>query len=381
MLECRGVFNTLLAEGVEFFAGVPDSLLKPFCAYVSDHAGPSAHQITANEGSAIALVTGYHLATGGLGLVYMQNSGQGNAVNPLVSLADPQVYGIPLLVMIGWRGRPGTHDEPQHLKQGAITLPLLEVLSIPHQVLSTDPAEAEGQIQDAARAARRSSAPHALVVKKGSFEAHAMRPPDAPPYPMSREDAVRLIADRLGPGDAVISTTGKASRELFEHRAANGGAAGRDFLTVGSMGHASQIALGVAIGGPDRQVFCLDGDGAVIMHMGSMATIGSRGAENLKHVVLNNGAHDSVGGQPTAGFDIDLPAIARACGYRLALRATSSAELGAGIDELRRARGPALLEVRVKRGARSDLGRPTTTPRHNKQAFMDWLEGRSRRGE
>jgi phosphonopyruvate decarboxylase len=367
-------FYGWLAEGgVEFFTGVPDSLLKHFCAYVTDHAG-DRHVIAANEGGAVALACGYHLATGGVPVVYLQNSGQGNTINPLLSLADPEVYGIPLLLIIGWRAEPGVKDEPQHVKQGKVTLDLMEAMQIPTQVLPTDPAQAEACVAETLEQARNSGSPVALVVKKGTFEAYEPRPAkESEALELTREEAIECIAEGLGEEDVIVSTTGKASRELYEFRARSGGGRGQEFLTVGSMGHASQIALGVALARPDRQVVCIDGDGAMIMHLGSAAIIGSHGGANFKHIVLNNGAHESVGGQPTAGFLISFPEIAEACGYKQVAQARNADEVRECVGRLRDAEGPALLEVRVRKGARADLGRPRSTPKENKAAFMKFL--------
>lgn len=370
MLSCSVVYQALLDAGVSAFAGVPDSLLKDFCAYLSDHASESAHTIAANEGAAVALVCGHHLATGELGLVYLQNSGQGNTINPLTSLASREVYGIPMLLMIGWRGEPGMTDEPQHVQQGAVTLALLDAIGIEYAVLPADNDSAVATIAKAADQARSSSSPYAIVVRARSFEPYALRKQAASPYEMKREDAIKLVAAGLDSETMVVSTTGMTSRELYEYRVAERQEAGRDFLTVGSMGHASQIALGIALARPDRGVCCIDGDGALLMHLGSLAIIGARKPANFLHVVLNNGAHDSVGGQPTVGFDIDIPALARACGYVAARRADDPAAVSRELAELSAQAGPSLLEIRVARGARSDLGRPTTTPRQNKDAFM-----------
>jgi len=371
MLSPAQTFALLDELGVRFFSGVPDSLLKDFCAYVSDHVEEERHVIAANEGAAVALAAGYHLSTGGIGLVYMQNSGLGNAVNPLLSLADAAVYAIPMLLLIGWRGEPGRHDEPQHAKQGVVTQPLLAAMGIESAVLPGEPAEAEKVIRAAVGAARQASVPCALVVRAGSFASYKLERSSANPYAMSREEAVKLVASALGPEVAIVSTTGMTSRELFEYRAASGDDPGRDFLTVGSMGHASQIALGIALAQAARRVCCLDGDAAAIMHMGALALIGSRRPPNLLHVVLNNAAHDSVGGQPTAGYAIDLPAVARACGYARAERVDSPVALERAIAD--RGAGPALIEVRVHRGARADLGRPTSSPQDNKRSFMQRL--------
>lgn len=369
MLDCPQFYDALQERGVGFFTGVPDSLLKAFCAYVTDNTSSTRHVITANEGSAIGLAAGYYLATGQVPLVYMQNSGLGNAVNPLTSLADREVYGIPMLVLIGWRGEPGQKDEPQHVKMGRINQPLIEAMGIRQAVLPSDLGEACTLLDEALETAKRESEPFALLVPKGTFDAYSLQNTTPQPYAMSREQAIARFVEHLGSKDLVISTTGKPSRELFEVREQRGESHERDFLTVGSMGHSSQIALGVAMERRDRAVYCLDGDGAALMHMGGMATIGSMAPSNYKHVLLNNGAHDSVGGQPTAGFSVDFCRIAAACGYHAVFRAENEAELDGALQALAQAEGPALLEVRVSIGARDDLGRPTMTPQELKHRF------------
>jgi len=374
MLSPSHIHTTLQNCGVRFYAGVPDSLLKHFCAYLTDHQDRETHVITANEGSAAALVTGYYLATGKLGLVYLQNSGQGNLVNPLLSLADPDVYSIPMILMVGWRGEPGVTDEPQHVKQGKVTLDLFDALDIPYFELPSTPEEAEKTIAKACMFAMEHKAPVALIIKKGTFESYSLKNKVLNPYEMTREQAVQIIAQNLGSKDVIVSTTGKTSRELFEYRQKNNEEQGKDFLTVGSMGHASKIAFGVALAQPDRHVVCLDGDGAAMMHMGSLAVIGTRKSANFTHVVLNNSAHDSVGGQPTVGFDIDFPSIAKACGYAIIHDVDQAEELTQVIQNLEKEKGPRFVEVRVQRGARENLGRPTTTPQENKQMFTQFLE-------
>lgn len=374
MLPVNDFHQALKTAGIAFVAGVPDSLLKAYCAYVMDNMPAERHIITPNEGNAIALVTGHYLATGELGLVYLQNSGFGNAINPLVSLADPAVYGIPMLVMIGWRGEPGVRDEPQHVKQGEITPGLLEAMGVEYTILDQDLDTALRQIEEAVAASRRRSAPYALLVRKGSFGPYVLERPEPNDYPLTREEAIRVLFSHFLPSDAVISTTGKASRELFELTADDPSARVRNFLTVGSMGHASHIALGVALAQSHRTVYCLDGDGALIMHLGSLVSIGGRKPENYRHILLNNGAHDSVGGQSTGAFSVDFPTIALAAGFRWAQRAENDEELGAMMDLLQSESGPAFLEVRVRRGARKELGRPTTTPGQNRDAFMAHLE-------
>jgi phosphonopyruvate decarboxylase len=374
-IPAESLYDVLAGRGVAFYTGVPDSLLKDFLAYVTRHTPETHHVIAANEGSAVALAAGHYLASGAPALVYMQNSGLGNAVNPLVSLADPAVYGIPMLLLIGWRGEPGRADEPQHLVQGGATPGLLDALGVPYAVLGED---GEGPSLDAvvSRAvdvARERGGPYALLVRKGAFEPYPWQYADEPGLQLTREDAVRALVEVIEPGQPVVATTGQTSRELFEHRVARGQTHDADFLMVGSMGHASQVALAIALATPDRLVYCLDGDGAVLMHLGSLAVIGHRAPRNLRHIVLNNTAHDSVGGQPTASPRADFAAIAIACGYRSATRVGSHDEVVRVATEQKRLEGPTLLEIAVKRGARRDLGRPTRAPAETRQAFMRLL--------
>lgn len=373
MIDCGFFFDALVRQGINFFAGVPDSLLKSFCAYVTEHSDLDKHIIAANEGGAVALVCGYHLATGRVGLIYMQNSGQGNAVNPLVSLANTEMYSIPMLLLIGWRGEPGKHDEPQHIKQGKITLSLLDTLGVPYKVLSDNAKKAEVCLEEIIDVLKARGGPVALIVRKGTFEPYQMMKRDDLQLEITRQAAIKAVVDNLNESDIIVSTTGKASRELYEYRDRINSDHRKDFLTLGSMGHASQIALGVALAKPQRQVFVLDGDGAAIMHMGAMAVIGSQVSANLKHIILNNGCHESVGGQPTAGFSISFTDIAKACGYKFFAESADLNELSKKIQMLKETPGPALLEIKVKKGARTDLGRPKTSPQQNKDAFMGFL--------
>lgn len=374
MLDCGAFYRILNDCSIDFFTGVPDSLLRNICAYISDHAPASQHIIAANEGGAIALAAGYYLATGRSALVYMQNSGQGNAINPLASLADAEVYGIPMLLLIGWRGEPGIKDEPQHLKQGKITLPLLEAMNIAYRILPDNDQEARVCLDMLLDESVKSNTPVALVVRKGTFGQYAMQnATDDGHLSFTREEAISRIVSNLGESDIIVSTTGRTSRELYEHRERLGDGHSQDFLTVGSMGHTSQIAMGIALNKPLRQVFCLDGDGSVLMHMGAMAIIGSEKVNNFKHIILNNGVHDSVGGQPTAGFCVSFTEIARACGYKSVFKAKTDEDLQVMIGQLQMVQGPALLEVLVKKGTRADLGRPKTSPQENKACFMKFL--------
>lgn len=385
MIHAEDFLSALQAEQVQFFAGVPDSLLKELCACFSDKLATGQHVIAANEGGAIGLAIGHYLATHHPALVYMQNSGLGNVVNPIASLADPQVYGIPMLLVIGWRGEVAEngeqiHDEPQHVKQGQVTLSQLEVLDIPYQVLATDIQTAHAQIQALLTQAAERQGPVALVVRKQSFapykKAEAKTPPvatlvDKLPTLESREHMIQQIVSLLPQEAAVVATTGMASRELFEYRKAQQAGHGRDFLTVGGMGHASQIACGIALAQPERQVVCIDGDGAMLMHMGSL-TISAQ-QSNLLHIVLNNGAHDSVGGQPTVAATLTLSEMASAAGYAQVFSVSGTEDLMKVLPAALHAGKSSFIEVLCRKGARADLGRPTRTPAQNKQDFMQFL--------
>lgn len=373
MLSPKIFIESLAAKGVDFFAGVPDSLLKNVCAFISDTLDDRHNIIAANEGAAVGLAAGHYLATGHIPCVYMQNSGEGNAINPLASLTDKEVYGIPVLLVIGWRGEPGVHDEPQHVKQGKITLPLLDAMGIRHEILSQDETEFRSQLDGAVRHMSETGEAFAFIVRKDTFEPYTLQRHEVNEYPLSREEAIQKVAASLSAKDVIVSTTGMISRELFEYRTAQGQGHERDFLTVGSMGHASQIALGIALEKTDRRVWCFDGDGAALMHLGSVAIIADKAPENFVHVIFNNGAHDSVGGQPTVGLKVNLAGIAKAAGYKDAVSVTTADDLGSALKALKTMRGPVLLEVRVHRGNRKDLGRPTTTPIQNRDALMEFM--------
>lgn len=375
MINTEEFYKDLKGNKIDFFVGVPDSLLKDFCAYIKENVDSKHNIVAANEGNALAIASGYYLATGNPALVYMQNSGQGNIINPLASLNDPLVYSIPALLVIGWRGEPNKKDEPQHKKQGLVTLKLLEALDIEYSILTEkdDVGIWKKKISEAVEYMKKEKKPYALVVTKGTFSTYKLKEQSKVNFEMSREDAIKEIVNALGDGDTIVSTTGMASRELFEEREARNMGHEKDFLTVGSMGHASQIALGIAISKPKKNVYCLDGDGALLMHLGGLAIIGTQKVENLKHIVINNGAHDSVGGQSTVGLDIDIPSIAKSCGYKKTFTVSTFEDLKAYLKILVEAKGPVLLEVKVRKGARKDLGRPTTSPIENKDMFMKFL--------
>lgn len=361
--------------GADFYAGVPDSQLKALCNYLMNTYGidPKHHVIGANEGNCAALAAGYHLATGKVPVVYMQNSGEGNIINPAASLLNDQVYAIPVIFVVGWRGEPGIHDEPQHIYQGEVTVRLLEDMGIQTFVVGKDTTEEElEEVMQQFRQVLAEGKDVAFVIRKGalSYEEKVIYENT---NTMKREEIIRHILQVSG-DDAVVSTTGKASREVFELREAAGQGHERDFLTVGSMGHSSSIALGIAAQKPEKKIWCIDGDGAVLMHMGAMAVLGAEHPENMVHVVINNGAHETVGGMPTAASKIDLTAIAKGCGYPYAVSVDSFERLDEELAAAKERRALSLIEVTCAIGARENLGRPTTTARENKEHFMEFLK-------
>lgn len=369
MIAPVSLFEALKERGIGLFAGVPDSLLKDFCAYVEDHGQPREHIITANEGNAVALAAGYHMATGRIGAVYLQNSGLGNAINPLTSLTAPEVCRIPLLLIVGWRGEPTSGDEPQHLKQGHITREELRLLGIPHWIVDMN-SDLNGVLDEAFATLESTGAPIALLIRKGTFSSYKSQKDRATGTTFQREEALRQVLDLANSNDLIVSTTGKTSRELFELRVQRNEPQ-RDFLTVGAMGHTSSIALGVALGNPGRRVLCLDGDGAMLMHLGALPIIGDVKPSNFLHILLNNGAHESVGGQPTVAGQLDFKSITRSCGYQFYHQAYDHKSLVDCWQQVEGEQGPVFLEIRICTGSRSDLGRPSNTPEQNKLAFME----------
>ncbi|RHU85790.1 phosphonopyruvate decarboxylase [Clostridiaceae bacterium OM08-6BH] len=364
--------------GADFYTGVPDSQLKALCNYLMNTYGidPKHHVIAANEGNCTALAAGYHLATGKVPVVYMQNSGEGNIINPVASLLNDKVYAIPVMFVIGWRGEPGIHDEPQHIYQGEVTVRLLEDMGIKTYILGKETTEEElREVMKDFESVLAEGKDVAFVIRKGAltYDGKVVYKND---NEMKREEIIRHIIQVSGE-DPVVSTTGKASRELFELREAFGQSHKYDFLTVGSMGHSSSIALGIAAQKPDTKIWCIDGDGAVLMHMGAMAVLGSEHPGNMIHIVINNGAHETVGGMPTVAAGVDLPAVAKACGYPFAVSVDSFESLDSELKAAKARHALTLIEVKCAIGARDDLGRPTTTAKENKENFMEYLKERS----
>ena len=362
----------LVQRNFDLFTGVPDSLLSDFSACASNPDGPFRNITTANEGNAIALAAGYHLSSGHFGVAYFQNSGIGNAVNPLLSLTDKEVYAIPMLLIIGWRGEPGKPDEPQHVTQGELTLPLLETMDIPYQILGETPDGStyslEAQLDWCTKTATEKSSPVALVVKKGSFSPFPFSTAKEN-LPLTREDALEVILDNISQDDLVVATTGKTARELFELRKLRCEGHDCDFLTVGSMGHTASIALGMSLG-TNKAVYCIDGDGSFLMHMGSLATIPPIAGDNFKYIINNNGAHESVGGQATVAREINIAAVLTGLGFTQVFTTQTQEQISDALAIMKTS-GKCALIINTRQGSRPDLGRPTQSPVQNKQNLME----------
>jgi len=360
--------------GADFYAGVPDSQLRSLCDFLMKTYGINSkhHIIAANEGNCVALAAGYHLATGKVPVVYMQNSGEGNIINPVVSLLNNKVYGIPVVFVIGWRGEPGRHDEPQHIYQGEITIKLLEDMGICSFVVEKNTTSDElRNIMKKFNSILAEGKDVAFVIKKEAliYEEKIEYKND---FLMKREDVIRHIVN-VSDKDPIVSTTGKASRELFEIREERRQSHELDFLTIGSMGHASSIALELATQKEDTKIWCIDGDGAVLMHMGAMAVIGTNKPANLIHIIINNNAHETVGGMPTVANSISFTAIAKACGYPYAVCVDSFERLDYELAKVKECKFLCLIEVKCLIGSRNNLGRPTITANENKNIFMEYI--------
>jgi len=376
MIEPLQFVDALEKLNIRFVTGVPDSLLKNVCGCINSRLPSDRHIIATNEGSAVGLAIGHYLATGCPAFVYMQNSGLCNVINPVTSLADPKVFGVPMVLMIGWRGEileegKQLRDEPQHVKQGEITVSQLEILDIPYRIIDSSTKMIVQILDELIQLAKLRSGPVAIVIRKNTFAPFKIEPLRQDASLPTREEAIRAVLEIIPEDSPVISTTGMASREVFELRKARQQGHHRDFLTVGGLGHASQIAAGIAMAQPQRCVICIDGDGSVLMHTGALAI--SADCDNLIHILINNEAHDSVGGQPTKGRELNFSEIARQLGYRNVNRVFKIYDLQLRLKEALTYRQSTLIEVKCKRGSRRDLGRPDRTPLQNKNDFMEFL--------
>ena len=374
MITPKELFEFLCKNHINFFSGVPDSLLKYFCAYLSDHCSGNQHIISANEGNAIGLAAGHYLGSKKPSMVYLQNSGIGNIVNPILSLADKEVYKIPMLLLIGWRGEPFIKDEPQHIKQGKVTTKILDSIGVEWFILGPETKNPIDVFAKACKVMQLSESPVAVIVKKNTFEKYQLLKKEEKEFLLLREEALKIVLDNLFVNSLIVSTTGMTSREIFEYRESKGQPHFKDFLTVGSMGHTSSIAFGLSLSQPNKKIICIDGDGSMLMHLGATAIQGVSDRDNFFHILINNGSHDSVGGQPTVGKKINFCNIANACGYKIIRKVTKPEEIKLSINELiNSVKGPLFIEILVRKGSRSNLGRPTIKPLDNKKSFMDKL--------
>lgn len=364
MIDTKDFYNTLINNNFDFFTGVPDSLLKEFCLCIND-LSENNHIITANEGNAVAIASGYNITTSKYGVVYMQNSGLGNIVNPLLSLADEKVYKIPMLLIIGYRGEPGVKDEPQHIKQGELTLPLLDTLGVEYLMLNQNYQQ---QIKYCYDYIKQTDKPIALVVRRNSFSKYDKEFISSNKNTLSREEALYTIVENLRDSDFIVSTTGKTSREIFEIREKNNTKHSNDFLTVGSMGHISSLAFGISLN-TDKNIFCIDGDGSFIMHMGGLAVAIQNAKENFKYILINNGCHESVGGQATIADNIDIEKILLGFGFKKVYTVKDTNELVSALEEQKKNNKCAII-INTNDKSRKDLGRPTTMPIYNKEQFQ-----------
>ena len=356
---------------IDTIAGVPDSTLKQLCDAIQlDNGKMFKHYVTANEGAAVGLATGVYLATGRPACIYMQNSGEGNIINPLASIANDEVYGIPMLFLIGWRGEPGVKDEPQHVYQGKVTCELLEVMNVSYRVIDKDTTldELRKYLNEASECFLQHKQ-FAIVIKKGTFESEASYNWENG-YTLIREQALRTILEEMYDDAYFVSTTGKISRELYEQSNQLYGNHDRIFMTVGGMGHASMIAFGVAQADNNRRIVCVDGDGAVMMHMGALAFIADQAPDNLVHIVINNAAHESVGSMPTGFSGHTYANIAKECGYKNVYTVETEQQLRELLNKVKDIKELTLIEVKVALDARKDLGRPLETAAENREHFM-----------
>lgn len=372
MIRCKEFFNLCKKHNFTFFSGIPDSTFKSWMSFLEKNDDVLTNIITVNECESVAVCTGYHFSTGEIGVLYMQNSGFGKTINPLTSLCDPAVYSIPLLLMIGWRGEPGKKDAYQHHKMGPMTIPLLELLEIPYEIISDDINKLDKTLKKAKDYMKKNNRPYALVIKKNVFE--KIKDKEVKNIKLSRENAIKIILEELNGDEVIVSTTGKTSRELYENRSEKQDCY-HDFYNIGAMGCAQSIALGIALNKKNKKVWVFDGDGAVLMQMGALATIGHYCPENFYHIIFDNQAHDSTGGQPTCSDTIDFDKVAKACNYKSAEVAKDLDSLKRIVKDLKRKKGPLMLIVKIKKGSRKDLARPSMPPKEHKEKFMRYLMG------
>ena len=374
MVNQQTLFEALDRLGVKFFTGVPDSLLNDFCLYMTNNIPDSRHVMAANEGNAIGIAAGNYMATGNIPVVYMQNSGIGNAANPLLSLTHDCVYGIPMILVIGWRGDPSINDHAQHKKQGELTPVLMKDMDIPYEILDSDDTVID-KFTWAVNKAKEISSPVALIAKKAILTQKEKKQTYAESPLMNREEAIAAVIDVFGEDAVYLGTTGRATREVNEQLKLHGIGEGHEWQNVGSMGHVSSVGLGLALGRPDKRIVVFDGDAAAVMHLGALATNCRYKAPNLIHIVLNNGVNESVGGQQSAGQLIDLTGVANSCGYRNVGHAIKTKEeLQNVIKNLPGNDMPTFVDVHVRQGIRPDMPKLNIDHKGQKEALMNQLK-------
>lgn len=371
MIDQQRFLDILDEVGVNFFTGVPDSYLNGFCNCLLKNIPVERNIIAANEGNAIAIASGYYFSTGRVPLVYMQNSGIGNTINPLLSLADKAVYSVPMVLLIGWRGEPGTDDHAQHTMQGKITTKLLDLMDIPFIIAGDNDDLLEKQVKQLIELAKRERKVVALIARKGVFaDEKKSTAPIENGYPLFREEAIEVVLDAMPKNTIYVATTGRATRELYFLREKRSEAHNCDFLNVGSMGHASSVAFSLALENKNRKVVCFDGDSAALMHMGALSMVSNINVPNLLHVVLNNGAHESVGGQPSVGMNIDFTTIAQGAGYQtIGHSVATKEEIINAVKNLSESGKASFLDVRIKKGLSGNL------PPLNISSYLELING------
>ena len=371
MISCQSFFDILKKYDFTFFTGIPDSTFKDWTKFLADKDGQKLQNIVpCNECEATAIATGYYLATKKIGVIYMQNSGFGKTINPLTSLCDPDVYSIPVLLLIGWRGEPGKVDEPQHKKMGKVLLPLLETLKVPYNVLEPDVNQIENDCKKALIYFKNNQGPYAFIIRSNFFENYPMKDKVQFNYELVRDEVINLILDNASESDIIVSSTGYISREVYEYREARKKDHNKSFYNVGSMGCACSIGLSIALQKSDRRIIVLDGDGAIIMQMGAFTTIGKYSPSNFVHIIFDNNAHESTGGQPTNSATVNFVKIALAANYKRGKEIKTKKDLIDAIPEIKSEKGPIIFVIKIKMGTKPNLKRPEKSPIELKQDFI-----------
>jgi phosphonopyruvate decarboxylase len=356
MIDTKKLLIFLEKNNLNFFSGVPDSVLKNFTNLLINK---SSHVLATNEGSAVSIGIGYHLSFNKLPCIYMQNSGLANAINPLISIAHKGVYSIPMMMLIGWRGSPGIKDEPQHLIKGKITKNLLKLLGIKYEIIESE--KDFNKIKKLINFSKKKKVPVACLFKKGVLKKvnyhKKFSERSTIKNKILRSEVIREILKSIQNNTKIISTTGYTSRELYQIRKNEGYHKGKDFYMIGGMGHSSSVALGAAFK-KNKKILCLDGDGSMLMHLGSLHTVGLMNKNNFKHILLNNQSHESVGGQEISFKRVKMEKLIKGLGYSKYIQLKDKKDLKNKIQSVLKYKGSIFLEVLIEKGAIKNLGRP-----------------------